>query len=236
MGTGDVTGGVGARPEGFRDAGGGIGGFLPNGGGLGLNEPPLSEEEVVDVVSVETIDVGRRLFLKAATERTEADAPGGRGGAEPGTRRGAPGGLGTEGAEAIGGRGTVLFVVSGSDRYGELLSAPVATPPPVFRSFGMPPARMPANCGGPADDPPPPSPPPSLLLLARFGGGGARLPREGRFGSPPGTGGAPPIGAAGPSDFLSIIGADLSFICATFFNLAPCSMLLKSAPCELSAA
>lgn len=110
-----------------------------------MNDPPLSEDDVVDVVSVETIDVGRRLFLKAAIDGIAGAPPGGRGGAEPGTRGGAPGGLGTEGAEAIGGLGTVLFVVSGSDRYGELLSAPVSIPPPVFRNFGMPPARIPAN-------------------------------------------------------------------------------------------
>lgn len=221
-----MTGGEGASPEGFRDVGGGIGGFFPSGGGLGLKDPPLSEDEVVEVVSVETIDDGRRLFFHAAMDGTAGAALGGRGGAEPGTRGGAPGGLG---AEAAGGLGAVLFVLSGSDRYGELLSAPVSTPRPVFLSFGMPPAKIPANCGG-STNPPPPSPTPSLLLRARFGGGGARLPGDGRI---PGTGGAPPIGAAGPSDFLSNIGADRSLTCVTFFSLAPCSMLLKSAPCTL---
>jgi hypothetical protein len=107
----------------------------------------------------------------------------------------------------------------------------VSIPPPVFRSFGIPPANSPASCGGPPPGPPPPSPPPSLLLRARpVGGAGARPPGVGRLGAP-GTGGAPPTtGAAGP-DLLSIMGADLSFTCATFLSLAPCSILLKSAPC-----
>ena len=36
---------------------------------------------------------------------------------------------------------------------------------------------------------------------------------------------------AGPLSFLSSMGADLSLTCATFFNLAPPSMLLSRAPC-----
>jgi hypothetical protein len=70
--------------------------------------------------------------------------PGGRGGAPPGTRGAPPGG--GLGGVAPGARGAEFRVVSGSDMYGERLPAPVSTPaPPVFRSFGMPPANMPAN-------------------------------------------------------------------------------------------
>jgi hypothetical protein len=156
--------------------------------------------------------------------------PGGGGGAAPGTR-GAAGGLG---GVPVGGRGAELRVVSGSDMYGERLSAPMSIPaPPVFRSLGMPPASIPANWGGP---PPPPVSPLSLLLLARFGGGGAK-PLGGRGGAPPGEGllampgiGGAPMTGAGALSFLSSIGADLSLIWVTFLNRAPDSMLLRSAP------
>ena len=196
---------VSAMPDGLRDAGGGMGGFLPIGGGFGLNSTALSDEDVVEVVEVvrfEANETGRRLFFSWATEGIAGAAPRGGGG-------GPPGGIG---AAMEGGCGAVRFDVSGSDRYGELLSAPVSMLPRTLRSFGRPPASIPANGGGPPvplpSPPPPPPPSPSLLLLARLGGGGAN---HGRFGMP-GTGGAPPIGAGGPSDFLSKIGADRSLI------------------------
>jgi hypothetical protein len=154
-------------------------------------------------------------------------APGGLGGAPPGIR-GAPGGLG---AEPVGGRGAELRDVSGSERYGDLLSAPVSIPP-AFRNFGIPPANMPANCGGALFPPGAPPSPPSLLLRARFcGGGGARL--DGAVGllAIPGTGGAPIVGATGVG-LLSIMGAERSLITPTFFRRAPPSMLLSRAPCR----
>jgi hypothetical protein len=92
----------------------------------------------------------------------------------------------------------------------------------------MPPAKSPANCGGPLPAPPPS--PPSLLLLKReaLGTGGAN-PAGGGLGAPPGTGGA--LGAAlTVVVFVSIFGADLSFTCPTFLSLAPCSILLSKAP------
>ena len=103
--------------------------------------------------------------------------------------------------------------------------------PPVFLSFGMPPASIPASCGG--APPPAPVSPPSLLLLALFGAGGARP--GGAGGAPPGLampgmGGAPMTGAAALS-FLSSTGADLSLTTPTFFSLVPDSMLLSNAPC-----
>lgn len=111
------------------------------------------------------------------------------------------------------------------------MSLPVATPPPVFLSLGIPPANIPPSCGAEAIAAPPVSTP-SLLLLARFppgGGGGAKPPgAEGLFAIP-GTGGAPIAGAAGADTFASIIGADLSFT-TTFFSLAPPSILLSRAP------
>ena len=130
---------------------------------------------------------------------------------------GTPGG---RGAAAAGGRGADGLDVSESE-YEDSPPAPVLTPPLLFFSFGMPPANMPPSCGA-GSIPPEPLPPPPVSLLAR-----ARLP-------PPGTGGARPpgvlipgIGGAlaigGTPDFelpLSIMGADLSFTWATFFNRA----------------
>ena len=161
---------------------------------------------------------------------------GGAGGAPPGGSGGAPGGLGT----TRGGVGAELLV-SGSDMYGDLVSAPVLTPPD-FLNFGMPPANNPPSCGGAAI---PLSPPVSLLLLARFpppGTGGASPP-GGAGGLPmPGTGGAPPIAGAASLTFPTI-GADRSFTTPTFFsfnpllispNNAPCDMLV-GAPCDANA-
>lgn len=113
------------------------------------------------------------------------------------------------------------------------MSLPVATPPPVFLNFGIPPAKIPPSCGAEAMAAPPVSPP-SLLLLARLppgGGGGAKPPGADGLFAIPGTGGAPIAGAAGADIFVSIIGADLS-LTTTFFNLAPPSILLSSAPYE----
>lgn len=94
------------RPDGLRDVGGGMGGFLPSIGGLGFEDGILEDE------AVDTTDDGLRLFRSAATFGGAGAAPGGGGGALPGTR-GAPGGLG---AEPIGGRGTDALDVSGSER------------------------------------------------------------------------------------------------------------------------
>ena len=102
-------------------------------GGGGLGFPALNS----NVDAVDIADVGRRLFFSAAIE----GFPGMLGGAAPGSRGGAPGGFG---AEFIGGRGAELRDVSGSDKYGEWLSAPVSTPP-AFRSFGIPPANKPPS-------------------------------------------------------------------------------------------
>lgn len=160
-GTGGADGGAArlvvdaeVSPEGFREDGGGIGGFLPIGGGFGF-EDTLSIEEAVD-----TTDDGLRLLRKAATLGMDG-ADGGCGGAPPGTLgggggvdTGAPGGLGgalggaapgTLGAEPVGGRGPEVLEVSGSDRYGEELSRPVSMLPPVFLNFGMPPASSPPS-------------------------------------------------------------------------------------------
>jgi hypothetical protein len=126
------------------------------------------------------------------------------------------------------------MTVSGSERYDAWLSAPVLTLPPTLRSFGMPPARMPASCGGPDDDAP--SPPSLLLLPLEPGAGGASPPTGGLVcmpgtgGAPPGTGGAPLGLMGGPSETFPTIGADRSLTFVTFFKRAPCSMLLSSAP------
>ena len=70
--------------------------------------------------------------------------------------RGAIGGFG---ADEVGGLGADCCEVSGSEIYEESLSAPVSTPPPVFRSLGIPtPANIPPSWGavaGPLLSPPP---------------------------------------------------------------------------------
>lgn len=154
-----------------------------------------------------------------------APGTGGAGGAPPGGGGGAPGGFG---AAPRGGVGTELRV-SGSDIYGDLVSAPVFTPPD-FLNFGMPPANSPPSCGGAAMAL---SPPVSLLLLARFpppGTGGASPP-GGAGGLPiPGTGGAPPIAGAASLTFPTC-GADRS-LTTVFFSFAPLVMSPSSAPCR----
>jgi hypothetical protein len=123
-----VVGRAGPRPDGLRDAGGGIGGFLPNGNG-GFGFPPATEDPKV------TILAGLYVSFKFA-----ADRDGGTG-AVPGGRGGAPGGLG---AVPAGGLGAETREVSGSERYGLEFTAPVDTPP-LFLSFGIPPANSPLN-------------------------------------------------------------------------------------------
>lgn len=148
-GPGGGGGGGGGAPAGddvgFLEAGGGMGGFFPiGGGGLGL-EMAISGVECVACAE------GRRLFFNAAT-------PPGRGGAAPGGGGGAPGGPGglggtapgTGGAAPLGGGvDTLRDVGSGSESY-----APVLIPPD-FLSFGIPPANKPPNCGAAGSIPPP---------------------------------------------------------------------------------
>jgi hypothetical protein len=211
-------GGGGAMPEGLREAGGGIGGFLPGRGGFGFE--PMSDMECVD-----TTDEGRRLFLSAAIDGLGGGRPPEIGGA-------APGGFG---AGACGGLGTELREVSGSERYGELVSAPVLTPP-AFLSLGMPPANKPPSCGAALTMPPPaPSPPVSLLLLARFPGTDGARPGGAGALPMPGTGGALPIGGAlGPSDTFPTMGADRSLTWVTFLSFKPLLMSPRSAPYNVS--
>jgi len=208
------TGGGGARPEGLREEGGGMGGFLPIGGG----------------------GLGFMLILEATDDGLESLNPpriGFSGGRPPGTggAGGAPGGLG---ADARGNLGAELRDVSGSERYGALpWSAPVLTPPD-FLSLGMPPANSPASCGAAAMVLSPP--PVSLLLLALFpaGVGGARP--GGCGGLPiPGTGGAEAMGGAlGPSLTLPTMGAERSLTTVTFLSRAPLPMSDSRAPYDMS--
>ena len=129
------------------------------------------------------------------------------------------------GAVVVGGFGAETLEVSGSDMYEESRSAPVATPPRLF-NFGIPPAKIPPNCGGAGTLFVPP-PPVSLLLRALFGMDGADA--AGGF-SMPGIAGALAIG--GPADDLDSFpmrGADLSLVTA-FFNLAPLVISVRRAP------
>lgn len=224
-GVGAAFGGGGARPDGFRPPGRGGFGFIPGGGGLGF-----------DFVLISTMlyEAARRLPRNEATEGGACDP--GSGGAAPGGSGGAPGGRGADGAGAVGALGALGRgrVDSGSDMYGELppLSAPVSTPvPPVFRNLGMPPANMPANCGGalPVD-----ASPPALLLRALFGvEGGARPGALGGGRFMPGIGGAPMTGAADVG-LLSIMGEERSLMTPTFLRRAPDWMSPRRAPCMVS--
>jgi hypothetical protein len=216
-------GGAGLAEEG---SGGGAGGgitlfFLkPGGGGGGFPSARAAVDGLeagfggtffrfargLGVAGVDSVYTGPELGLKPfvlGIDGVETEGtPGGRG------------------AAVAGGRGADGLDVSESE-YEDSPPAPVFTPPLLFFSFGMPPANMPPSCGA-GSIPPEPLPPPPVSLLAR-----ARLP-------PPGTGGARPpgvlipgIGGAlaigGTPEFelpLSIMGADLSFTWATFFNRA----------------
>lgn len=110
---------------------------------------------------------------------------------------------------------------------------PVSTPPPVFLSFGMPPAKRPPSCGAAsmAGAAGASRLPWSLLLLALLPGtGGARPP--GAFGRP-GTGGAPPSGdGPGPPDTFPTTGADRSLV-TVFFNALPLDISERRAPLTL---
>lgn len=122
--------------EGFREVGGGIGGFLPIGGG-GFFECPISGRDAELV--------GRRLFLSEATDGICGAALGGVGGATPGIAGGSPPGLGGGAplglAGGAGADGASFFgVVSGSESYR-------FTPPALLRSLGIPWANNPPNCG-----------------------------------------------------------------------------------------
>lgn len=136
-GTGLVLGGgAGAvDDEGFREEGGGTGGFLPmGGGGLGL----VAGRSEVDWVAA---GEGLRPPLRAATPGGGggAAAEGGGGGIPPGGRGAAPFGLGGGAPPPLGlGR---LLSLSPSE-------STKLTAPPVFRSLGMPtPAKIPPSCG-----------------------------------------------------------------------------------------
>ncbi|KAK0254772.1 hypothetical protein LTS09_010243 [Friedmanniomyces endolithicus] len=194
--------------EGLREAGGGMGGFLPIGGG-GFGFVPNGGLEFTLATE------GRRLFLSADTPGGGgAAAEGGNGGAPPGGRSAKPfGGAGG----ALGALpGELRALVSGSESY-------MFTPPALFRSFGIPPAKMPPSCG--ADSMPGAGLPPWSLLLR------TRLPPAGAGGRSPGTGGAPPTG--GPADaelvLASIMGADRSFT-TVFLSRVPLDISPSKAP------
>jgi hypothetical protein len=132
--------------DGFREPGGGGGGFLPIGGG-----GPFRDTEENGLGASEFA-----AFLTAIEGCKEGAL------AVPG-RDGLPG---MAGAAPKGGLGADRGAVSESERYeasrfaaegqrrnnNEEISScflpPVSTPPPVFRSFGIPPANRPASGGG----------------------------------------------------------------------------------------
>ena len=203
----------------------GGGGALPEPGtGGGARGGGTSGADFAD--AVEIVDDGREAGLGGGFLRFATSGFTGAGGGEPAeTGRGGgrtPGGFG---AEATGG-----LELSFSDLYGESRLAPVSTPPRL-RSLGIPPARIPASCGGApgALSPPAPAPAPLSLRprLAAPGIGGACA--VGGFFIP-GTGGALATGGA-PPDFTppETWGADLSLVTA-FFNRVPLLISDRSAP------
>lgn len=180
------------------------------GGGLGFELATSGSECVL---------VGLRLFFKAATEGGTGAAPeadgGGGGGAPPGLAGGAPFGL----VGAASGGELFFEFVSGSESY-------KFTPPALFRSLGMPPAKMPPNCGAVSMPPPIVAAAAVLSLLLRA----LLCPGDAGGRRPPGIGGAPPIGGPLPASFgLSMIGAERSFT-VTFFSRAPFSISPSNAP------
>lgn len=202
-GSGGAAGGSGAEDdggardvndeEGLRPVGGGTGGFLPIGGaGLGF-EDRSGEDAIAN-------GDGRKLLF------TEP----GMSGVEP-VGRGVGGGLG---AEPMGRGMEGRRDDSGSEEYEASSLAPVAIPP-LFLSFGIPPAKSPPSCGAALDVESTAGRETSLLLRALFAAV-AGTP------SPPGTGGAPSDGLVAELDsFPTTIGADLSFVVA-FFSFRPC--------------
>lgn len=165
--------------------------------------------------------VGRTLFLMLETPGTG----GGGGAGADGAEGGGPGGLGAEPVGGLGARDNREG--SGSEEYAESLLAPVDTPPPVFFSFGIPPAKIPPSCGAAA---------PALLSLPDLLGASlfARALFAGVDGTNPGTGGAPPTGGPPdePPEEPATMGADRSFVTA-FFNALPFVMSPSKAPCPL---
>lgn len=225
-----ADGGGGGGADGFRDTGGG-GGLIPPGGGGGARGGALSGAELV-LREDDGLEPGRGgAFFKLATNGftagADGDSEGGGGGGRPPGSRGAPGGLG--GAAEGAGR-----EASESDRYGEsCLLAPVLTPPPRLRSFGIPPAKRPPSWAAGALADASEADTPSLLLLNLLaagpdGTGGASPVGGGRM---PGTGGAAPTGGPPelPPDFASI-GPDRSFV-TVFFSRAPLWISDSKAPC-----
>lgn len=136
-------------------------------------------------------------------------------------------GFGGVGANVVGILGAEADRIgSGSEEFTESLLAPVSTPAAVLRSFGIPPAKIPPNCGAPV--PAVVSPPlllgASLLPLAR-------LVFPGTGGAIPGTGGAPPAGGPpDPPNSFPRRGAERSFVTA-FFSLFPLLMSPRRASC-----
>lgn len=145
-------GGGGAAAEGFRDVMGGGGGFAALGGGGGAR----GGRSELDLNEISELGLGAGFgggFRRFATKGlAAADGCGGEDSVVCGVglsalSLGAVGGLGRE---KVGGLGVDFREVSGSEMYDESRSAPVSTPPPVFRNFGIPtPAKMPPNWGAP---------------------------------------------------------------------------------------
>lgn len=208
---GAAEGGGGGGAEGVEadDVGGG-GGGAGGAGAEGAVDSPDGLRDVGRGGGFFPIGGGGGFFPVGGLGASLA-GPGGIGGPLPGIAGAAP----------EGGFGAERFDSPGSERYEDSSVLPVSTPPRLFFSLGIPPAKSPPSCGAPESIPVFVWPW-SLLLLALFPGtGGARPP--GGFGAPPipGTGGAPPTG--GPEDEddeLPTWGADRSFVTA-FFKAFP---------------
>lgn len=155
-------GGGGAAADGFRDVTGGGGGFevLGGGGGARGGSSELDRNRLSELGLGAGFGGGLRRF--ATSGLAAADGCGGEDSVVCGLGLSALSldAAGGFGAAKVGALGGDFRDVSGSEMYDESRSAPVATPPPVFRNFGMPtPAKMPPNWGAaPPISPPPPLP------------------------------------------------------------------------------
>ena len=189
----------------------GTGGFFPIGGGN------FGFCGMLSVVALLDKDDGLKLLLRP---ESAGFSEGGAGLAREG-----PVGFGEETVGNLGAETERAESESGA--YDESLLAPVSTPAAVLRSFGIPPAKMPPNCG--AASPAGASPP--LLLGASLVALALLPPPPGMGGAVPGTGGAPPTrGRPEPSDSFATTGAERSFVTA-FFSRLPFSMSPNRAPC-----
>lgn len=230
-GGGGAAGGPGVAFLG--PTGGGTGGALPPGGGGGARGGGASGPGFAELTEI--VEDGRwaglgggflRLAMRGLTGGWGESVAGGAGGGRELGSFGATGGFGA----LVAGGGLGFLGPSDFERNAASELAPVSTPPRFF-SFGIPPAKRPASCGGDSVAPLSLGPPVSLPLLTLPAfpppGTGGAMP-DGGFAMP-GTGGAPPTGPLDAPELFEICGADLSFV-TVFLSCVPFVISVRRAP------